>query len=311
MFPARDVVVRYLEDYARQNDLEVRFGADVARIERDDGSWRVHAAGGDINAPQVIVATGYEHTPMIPDWPGRERFGGTLIHAAKYRNAKPFVGQSALVVGPGCSGMEIAHDLAEGGAERVWLAVRTPPNIVLRRAGPIPGDLIGIAMLRWPARFTDPPMRFVRRRVLGDLTEFGLPMPAEGLFSRLRREGKAPAILDAEVIDAIKERRINVVAGVESLDETGVNLADASRIEPDVIVAATGYSPGLTTMVGHLGVLDERGIPRAVAGTAALPGLRFIGYVPRPGQIGYMGGEAKRAARAIAHELGVAHAAAG
>ena len=53
-------------------------------------------------------------------------------------------------------------------------------------------------------------------------------------------------------------------------------------------------------LVGHLGVLDGRGVPRAVRGEEAAPGLRFIGYVPRPGQIGYVGGEAKRAAKAIA-----------
>jgi hypothetical protein len=35
----------------------------------------------------------------------------------------------------------------------------------------------------------------------------------------------------------------------------------------------------------------------------AAQGLRFIGYVPRPGGLGYMAKEAKRAARAIAREL--------
>ena len=41
------------------------------------------------------------------------------------------------MVGPGSSGMEIAHELADGGAAKVWLAVRTPPNILLRQ-GPGP-----------------------------------------------------------------------------------------------------------------------------------------------------------------------------
>jgi hypothetical protein len=35
----------------------------------------------------------------------------------------------------------------------------------------------------------------------------------------------------------------------------------------------------------------------------AADGLRFIGYVPRPGALGYMGKEARRAAKAIAREL--------
>jgi hypothetical protein len=50
-------------------------------------------------------------------------------------------------------------------------------------------------------------------------------------------------------------------------------------------------------------LLDERGVPRAVGATPAADGLRFIGFVPRPGGIGYMANEAKRASRAIAREL--------
>jgi hypothetical protein len=42
---------------------------------------------------------------------------------------------------------------------------------------------------------------------------------------------------------------------------------------------------------------------RAVGGRPAVGGLRFIGYVPRPGGLGYMGTEAVRAAKAIAREL--------
>ena len=90
-----------------------------------------------------------------------------------------------LVVGPGCSGMEIAYDLAEGGAAEVWLSVRTPPNILLRE-GPagLPGDYIGLALLRFPVRFADAFTNFGRRMDLGDLSEYGLPIPEEGVFAR-------------------------------------------------------------------------------------------------------------------------------
>jgi cation diffusion facilitator CzcD-associated flavoprotein CzcO len=82
----------------------------------------------------VIVATGYDNAPFLPAWPGRERFHGQVMHSREYKNAAPFQGREVLVVGPGCSGMEIAYDLAEGGAKRVWLSARTPPNILLRVA---------------------------------------------------------------------------------------------------------------------------------------------------------------------------------
>ena len=44
-------------------------------------------------------------------------------------------------------------------------------------------------------------------------------------------------------------------------------------------------------------------MPAAVGEQPAAEGLRFVGYVPRPGMIGYSAKEAKRAAKAIAGEL--------
>src|SRR5262249_60804034 len=108
---------------------------------------------------------------------------------------------------------------------------------------------------------------------------------------------------DKPVIDAIKQRRIEIVAAVESFDATGVVLADRTRLEPNVVIAATGYTTGLEPLVGHLGVLDERGVPLIHGGPAAAPGLRFIGHRPRPAQIGYLGAEAAPAPEGITREL--------
>jgi hypothetical protein len=158
-------------------------------------------------------------------------------------------------------------------------------------------------MLRFPSRVGDAFTRFGRRMDLGDLSEYGLPVPEEGVISRLRRLGVAPAIVDRDVIAAVKDGRIEVVRGVEALDRGVVRLADGTQLEPDAVICATGFRRRLEPLVGDLGVLDECGNPRAVGVDAAAPGLRFLGYVPRPGQLGYMAKEAKRAARAIRREL--------
>jgi cation diffusion facilitator CzcD-associated flavoprotein CzcO len=297
IFPSRDQVVGYLEGYAARNGVQVRLGTRLERIDRNGDGWVLRTSTGDLPAGQVIVAAGYEHTPILPDWPGRDRYEKRLIHSGEYRNPKPFRGADVLVVGPGSSGMEIAHDLVEGGAGRVRIAVRTPPNILIR--SPI-GPLFANLFRRLPPDRADAFMRKVREKEIGDLTEFGLPVPEEGIFARLRRLSVAPAIVDKEVIQAIRERRIEIVAAVESFDEKGVTLADRSRIEPDAVVAATGYRPGLEPLVGHLGVLNERGAPYVPQGQEAAPGLRFVGYRPLPAHLGHMGREAKRAAKEIA-----------
>jgi cation diffusion facilitator CzcD-associated flavoprotein CzcO len=304
VFPTRDDMISYLDRYAVRYEIDVRPNTRVGRIERDGDGWFLRTSSGGVSARQVVVATGYQRDGHIPDWPGRDDYRGSLLHASDYRNPVAYHGADVLVVGPGCTGMEIAYDLAVGGAARVRLAVRTPPNIIVRAPA---GPLIARALMKMPAGRADALARKVRLKELGDLTEYGLPIPEEGVFSRLRRLGVAPAIVDHEWIEAIKDGRIEVVGGVVMLDEGGVVLADGERIEPTAVIAATGYRLGLEPMVGHLGVLGERGVPLVHGGRLAAPGLRFVGYQPRPAHLGYLGAEARVAARGIAHELHAPH----
>jgi len=303
-FPTRDQVIDHIERHANEDGIELCLGCTAERLDRADGHWRLTTSTGEVEASQVVVATGFDHEPFIPDWPGRDEWPGSLMHSSQYRNPLPYNGKRILVVGPGSSGMEIAYDLATGGAAKVWLAVRTPPNIMLRQGpGGIPGDFIATPLYHAPVRIADAIARFSRRMGIGDLHEFGLPVPAEGIFARSSRLGVAPAILDKDVIAAIRDKSIEIVRGVEALDAAGVALADGTRINPDAMVCATGFRRGLSQLVGHLGVLDERGWPKTTGELPAADGLRFIGFVPRPSQIGFAAKQARRAAKAIAQEL--------
>ena len=300
-FPTRVEVIDYLEHHAGEDGFDLRFRAAAERIERDGGSWVVRTTAGDLSAPAVVVSTGSENRPVIPDWKGRNGWSGQIVHSSEYRNAEPFRGREVLVAGSGSSGMEIASELAEAGAARVWLAVRTPPNILGRR-GPagIPGDVIAVALWHLPAWFGDRFTRFARRADFGDLSEYGLPVPDEGVISRARRLGRAPAIVDEAVIEKIKAGRIEVVAGVEAFDAEGIELADGNRVEPDAVICATGFRRALEPLVCGLDVLDEEGVPLVRGGEPAADGLFFVGFVPRPGGLGFMAKEAKRVAKSIA-----------
>ncbi len=305
-YPTRDQVIAHLEQHATDGGIELRLGCSTERIEQGTDGWRVITPDAAIEAPHVVMATGYDHEPFVPEWPGRESWTGDLVHSSHYANPATYAGRTVLVVGSGSSGLELAFDLATGGAAKVWLAVRTPPNIMLRE-GPLglPGDVIAIPLHNAPIRIADAIARFGRRVAIGDLSEFGLPVPAEGVFARSDRLGVAPAIVDREVITAIRDRAIDVVGAVGSLTRDTVRLADGSTLRPDALVCATGFSRGLTKLVGHLSVLDERGRPTATGKVPAAPGLRFIGFVPRAAQIGYAAKQATQAAKAIAKELGV------
>lgn len=138
---SRDDMVRYLEQYATHHDLTIRFQAAAWRIERvqtdpcpapGTPSWRVRTHADAFAARAVVVATGRNYTPYMHAWPGTDSFCGTLLHSSQYRNPTPYKGRTVLVVGMGNSGAEIAVALTQADAARVWIAVRTPPNIVPR-----------------------------------------------------------------------------------------------------------------------------------------------------------------------------------
>lgn len=296
----RDDLLEYFRDYAASQGIEVRTGV---RVERIDPGWKLSTSAGEIEAETVIVATGYNGAPFIPDWPGREAFAGELIHSSQYRNPAPFRDRDVLVVGAGNSGAEIATDVADGGASRCRLSVRTPPQIVRRATAGIPAQLIGIGIRKLPPGWVDPVSIAQRKLSIPDLTEHGLPRPRDGIRTSFITTGTTP-ILDVGIVDAVRRGRVEVVAAVERFDGSDVVLADDSRIAPDAMIAATGFRAGLEPLVGHLDVLGPRGLPLKTDGEPVLPGLWFVGFMPTlGGQLREGSIAARKVAAAVAASL--------
>ncbi|MFJ5225344.1 flavin-containing monooxygenase [Streptomyces sp. NPDC088400] len=295
---ARADVVRYLDKYAEFHQLEVVTGVEVTRVERapDGTGWLLHATGGrKLTARAVVVATGYNHTPRVPSWPGLDSYGGELLHAGEYRNPQPYAGKDVLVVGAGNTGAEIAVDLVEGGAARVRLAVRTVPHIVRRSTAGWPAQSTAILVRRLPTWLVNPAAALLCRIAVPDLSSKGLPRPDTGLYSRVR-EGAIP-VQDVGLIDAVRGGLVEPVAAVDSFEADKVVLADGSRISPDVVIAATGYVRALEGLVGDLGVLDARGRPVVHGGRSPkqAPGLYFTGFTnPISGMLRELAIDARR-----------------
>ncbi|MFE1858769.1 flavin-containing monooxygenase [Streptomyces anandii] len=305
---ARDDVVRYLEKYGEHHQLEIVTGVEVSRVERtaDGTGWLLRASGGrELTGGAVVVATGHNHTPRVPDWPGRDTYSGEFLHASAYRNPGPYAGRDVLVVGVGNTGAEIAVDLVEGGAARVRLAVRTAPHIVRRSTAGWAAQYTGVLCRRLPVALVDRLARPLARLSVPDLSAHGLPRPDTGLYSRVN-EGSIP-VQDVGLIDAVRRGRVEVVAAVDGFEDGKVVLADGSRIEPDAVIAATGYVRALEGLVGHLGVLDPRGRP-SVHGAhtpPGAPGLYFTGFTnPISGMFRELAIDAERIAKAIARSGG-------
>jgi putative flavoprotein involved in K+ transport len=303
-FPTRDAWIRYLEDYAAHHRLDIRFGTGVRTLEPLDGGWRIETDGEDMQARAVVVATGFDHDPHLPDWPGRDDFSGELIHSSAYRKPEPFQGRDVLVVGPGVTGSEVAALLSQGGAGRVRVACRTPPNLTARKFLGVSVNILGLALERLPLRAADQLGWLTQRALFGNLDRYGLPRSPVGVATQSRRQ-QAPAY-DSGFVGLLKAGRIEIVAALVGFDGPDVLLADDSRIQPDVVIAATGYRRGLEPLVGHLGVLGEGGTPLVSGGDdhPSAKVLFFNGYRSNlSGQLRLMRPDARAIARAVKSQV--------
>jgi putative flavoprotein involved in K+ transport len=298
---SRDEVVAYLGEYARRFGLRIVTGTTVRRLRPHGTSpngWTVETAtGDDWECRVVVIATGQYREPIVPPWVGREEFAGRLTHSVTYSNAAPYVGHRVLVVGAGNSGAEIAADLGDHGAAYVGLSVRTPPVIVPRDPFGVPVQRTSILLSALPAALANRLGWITARLVLGDLTRHGMPTGAFTPFTT-----KRVPLIDGGLVDALKRGRVTVKPALERLTRTGVVFADGTAESFDAVIAATGFTTGLESLIDLPGVLDDRGEPLGVSGEpTAYPGLYTIGFFHS--LRGHLF-EANRASRRLARNIG-------
>jgi putative flavoprotein involved in K+ transport len=315
MYPTRDQVVAYLQGYVAGHLIQVSWKTVVGRIDPAPatasgptaGRWIVRTSRGDVTARVVVVATGSCARPRIPEWPGLEDFPGDVLHSSGYREPSRWRGREVLVVGAGNSAGEIAADLIDGGASRVRVAVRTPPQLIPRRLLGIPTVYLAILTRRLPAVVGDTAVAVLRRLTIGDLSRYGVPTTRESLSRQYAERGVVPLSHPA-FVPLVRAGRIDVVPAVERFSAEGVHLAGGQVVTADAVIAATGFDNGLAELVGHLGVLDDRGRPRATGG-AALPGADGVfvtGFTdPLSGNLREIRLDARRIARGIHRRLRV------
>lgn len=313
-YPSRQQVVDYLESYARRFEIAPRFSREVRRLApRSGGGWVAEARGPEGEerwlARHLVVAAGYNREPYHPRFAGDDGFEGAIVHSRAYREGRGWRGKRALVVGAGNSGAEIALDLFEHGAETA-MCVRSPTHVSPRDLfGFFPAQLAGLAMSWLPARVADRVALPLTKRLMGDLSAFGITRPALGPLEVLAREGRV-ALLDIGTVELIRQGRVTVYPGIARFDAREVAFVDGRRAAFDLVVLATGYRPALSGFFdGAAGgsrladaILDERGYPRVFgAEVPGAPGLYFIGYSnPPTGALFTIAREAKRVAKGIA-----------
>lgn len=279
-FVSKHQLVKYFEAYQKHFGIDPHFHTEARSIYRRGEKWVLENQRGDeYRADHLVVATGVNHAPNRPHFPGEEQFSGEISHSKTYKNGLPYAGKEVLVVGMGNTGAEIALDLVESGAASTTIAVRDAVNIVPLQLFGRPTQLTALKLAKLPNWLADWIGLQMRRLTMGDLRKYGLKLSRMAPMKQLRTTGKTP-VVDLGTADLIRQGKIKIInAGIEHIGGREVVFSDGTCLSFDAIILATGYRARLVDLVQHCEeILDEYGWPRFVVGTGKWAGLHFIGY---------------------------------
>lgn len=298
-WPHRQDWAAYIERHAALIRDSV-FGVTAQRLVKASSGWLVHTDTGTMSARFVVVATGHDRVPQMPEWPGHEHYSSTLIHSSQFRRPRDFRGRKVLVVGTGNSGVEIATLLAGEPCTRVSMSMRSIPLLSRREIGGIPITVLAEFGRLLPDAVLDFVGRTAHRWMWRDLAPYGLSQTSKRL-SAMRHTYYSPP-LDSGFAAAVRRGAIQLRPAVSAFHHSMVVFESGESDVFDAVIAATGFRPGLEHLVGHLGVLDDKGEPIVNAGAQHpdAPGLFFAGF--RFGLFAllpYLEGDAKAIASAI------------
>jgi putative flavoprotein involved in K+ transport len=123
-FMGKEQVAAFIQDYAAAFAAPLRTGVTVTAVRAAPGParFRVESDGGEIEARNVVAATGPFQEPSLPPWRPDVPAGVFQIHSSRYRNPDQLPPGPVLIVGAGSSGQQIAEDLLAAD-RRVYLSV--------------------------------------------------------------------------------------------------------------------------------------------------------------------------------------------
>ena len=117
-FPAQAETERYLNHVADKFDLrrDIQFKTRVTGASYDESTQRWTVATDDgqtVSAQFLIMGTGGLSVPLVPPFPGAERFKGRIIHTAQWpKEGLDLKGKRVGVIGTAATGIQVIQTIA-------------------------------------------------------------------------------------------------------------------------------------------------------------------------------------------------------
>jgi monooxygenase len=263
----------YIAETAHENgiDQNIRYNHQVQGLNWSSAErqWVVRVKRTDVDAELVLrarwvfSATGYYRYDegFTPDFEGKERFKGTIVHPQHWPENFDYRGKRVVVIGSGATAVTLVPAMADQAAH-VTMLQRTPTYIlpvpaedpVAKRLRPLLGmrrahaitRRINIAKQRWVYAFTQ---RFpaMARKLIRSLNVKMLPenYPVDVHFNPPYApwDQRLCAVPGGDLFKVIRKGTASIVTDhIANFTANGIQLKSGAHLEADVIVTATGLN---------------------------------------------------------------------
>ncbi|MEZ5728463.1 MAG: NAD(P)/FAD-dependent oxidoreductase [Burkholderiaceae bacterium] len=280
VFIPKDKLANWFEAYVESLDLNLWTGTELVSGDHDAnaGHWRVvlrRADGSEreMRPRHLVFATGVSGIPVMPELPGLEDFGGTVMHSGSFTDGRSWKDRRALVLGTGNSGHDVAQDLHASGA-RVSMIQRSPTYIVslpqaqkvysIYNEGPSVEDCDLIATATpYPAmvrayQLSTEEMRQADKPLLDALAARGFKLDFgedhTGFQMKYLRRGGG-YYFNVGCSDLIARGEVGLLQydDIERFEADGLRMKDGRLVAADLLVTATGFLNQREIVRRHLG----------------------------------------------------------
>jgi len=264
-------ILQYLKQTVAQFgiDKNIRYGQLVTKAEwsTDDAQWTVTStnkatgASNTITCSFLFMCSGYYsykkgHTP---EFTGRERFKGTVVHPQDWPVDLDYAGKRVVVIGSGATAVTIVPSMADKAAH-VTMLQRSPTYMVSRpdhdvmanRLRKVLPEKMAYNVTRfkntWRQQLvynktrTDPDK--VKQLLLGGIKmELGADYDIAKHFTPAYNpwDQRLCLVPNGDFFKAMREGKASVVTDhITSFTETGIQLASGEHLDADIIITATG-----------------------------------------------------------------------
>jgi cation diffusion facilitator CzcD-associated flavoprotein CzcO len=294
-------ILNYIRDTAAEYgvDKAIRYNHRVRRVawSSDAARWTVEVETGrdktivQLTCNFLYLCTGYYdyESGYTPQWPGVERFRGTIVHPQKWPNDLDYANKRIVVVGSGATAITLVPAMAERAAH-VTMLQRSPTYVVSRPAEDKVANFLRRVL---PSRAAYMLSRW--KNVLASTFFYSLArnkpelfkwMVARGVRNELREkydskhftpnynpwDQRLCLVPDSDLFRAIREGRVSVVTDhIQTFTEDGLLLTSGERLDADIIVTATGL---VLKLIGGMQLIVD-GVPVDLPQKLVYKGMMF------------------------------------